>query len=113
MKPQPPYYAVIFTSIRTTKDEGYARMAEEMMQLASQQPGYLGVEHARDRVGITISYWESLEAISQWKNQTDHILAQDLGKATWYSSYKVRICKVEREYGFSTDARKNISQKKD
>lgn len=101
MKPAPPYYAVIFTSVRTEHDQGYARMAEDMAQLASQQPGYLGMEHARDKVGITISYWESLQSIADWKNQADHLLAQDLGKTSWYSQYKVRICKVEREYEFN------------
>jgi heme-degrading monooxygenase HmoA len=75
-----------------------------MAQLASQQPGYLGMEHARDKVGITISYWESLQAIADWKNQADHLLAQDLGKTSWYSQYKVRICKVEREYEFSANS---------
>lgn len=95
-----PYYAVIFTSVKTPEKEGYARMAEEMLQLAAQQPGYLGVEHARETMGITVSYWESLEAISAWKSQADHLKAQALGKATWYSHYKVRICKVEREYAF-------------
>jgi heme-degrading monooxygenase HmoA len=104
MKLSPPYYAVIFTSIRSEMDNGYARMAEEMMHLASQQPGYLGVEHARDQLGITVSYWQSLEAIADWKNQSDHLLAQTLGKSTWYSQYKVRICKVEREYEFSANS---------
>jgi heme-degrading monooxygenase HmoA len=95
-----PYYAVIFTSVKTKEQEGYARMAEEMLQLASQQPGYLGVEHARETMGITVSYWESLEAISAWKSQADHLKAQALGKAAWYSHYKVRICKIEHEYSF-------------
>lgn len=104
MKPAPPYYAVIFTSVRTELDQGYALMAEDMAKLASQQPGYLGMEHARDKVGITISYWESLQAIADWKNQADHLLAQDLGKTSWYSHYKVRICKVEREYEFSANS---------
>jgi heme-degrading monooxygenase HmoA len=96
-----PYYAVIFTSLRTEGDNGYAAMAEEMEQLAQQQPGYLGIESARNELGITISYWQSLEAIKSWKANLDHLQAQKKGRTTWYSQYKVRICKVEREYEFS------------
>jgi heme-degrading monooxygenase HmoA len=95
-----PYYAVIFTSTQTSQTEGYAEMAEAMENLAKIQPGYLGLEHARSEVGITISYWSSLEAISNWKANLDHLEAQNLGKTKWYQWYKIRICKVEREYEF-------------
>ena len=100
MKAFEPYYAVIFTSVRTHVDEGYAEMADAMMALAAKQPGYLGVEHARDSTGITVSYWQSLEAIASWKAQADHQLAQQKGRDAWYSEYTVRICRVEREYDF-------------
>lgn len=100
MKAFKPYYAVIFTSVRTNIEAGYAAMAEAMMELASRQPGYLGVEHARDTTGITVSYWESLEAIAAWKAQADHQIAQKMGREQWYSQYTVRICRVEREYHF-------------
>ena len=96
-----PYYAVIFTSLRTEGDNGYEAMAEEMVQLAQKQPGYLGIESARNELGITVSYWQSLEAIKNWKANLDHLQAQKKGRTTWYSQYKVRICKVEREYEFS------------
>ena len=96
-----PYYAVIFTSVRTGGDNGYASMAEQMEQLARQQPGFLGIESAREDTGITVSYWDSLEAIKAWKAQTDHLVAQQKGRQQWYSAYKVRICKVERDYGFN------------
>jgi heme-degrading monooxygenase HmoA len=98
--PSPPYYAVIFTNLRTEIDEGYGEMAEEMVRLAELQPGYLGHESARNGLGITISYWESLEAIKNWKSNTDHLIAQKYGREKWYSAYKTRIALVEREYGF-------------
>ncbi len=98
--PNPPYYAVIFSNLRTETDEGYVEMAEEMVRLASIQPGYLGHESVRDGLGITISYWESLEAIKAWKANSDHLLAQKFGREKWYSAYKTRIAKVERDYGF-------------
>jgi len=98
--PKPPYYAVIFTSLRTPEDAGYAEMADKMETLARQQPGYLGHESAREGIGITISYWESLEAIRNWKQHTDHLFAQQQGRAQWYRAYKTRICLVERDYGF-------------
>lgn len=100
MKAFTPYYAVIFTSVRTRVEAGYAEMADAMMELASRQPGYLGVEHARDTTGITVSYWQSLEAIAAWKAQADHQLAQQKGREQWYAEYTVRICRVEREYDF-------------
>lgn len=96
-----PYYAVIFSSLRTEVDEGYGQMAQEMEELAQQQPGFLGVESARDGLGITVSYWDSLEAIANWKANMDHIQAQRNGIKKWYSWYKTRICRVEREYEFN------------
>lgn len=92
------YYAVIFTSIRNEGDDGYAEMAERMEALAKTQEGFLGVESARNEIGITVSYWTSLEAIKNWKAHSEHLIAQQYGKQKWYSFYKVRICKVEREY---------------
>ncbi|MFN8300243.1 MAG: antibiotic biosynthesis monooxygenase [Chitinophagales bacterium] len=100
--PKPPYYAVIFTSLRTEGDNGYHAMSEHMVALAQQQPGYLGHESAREGVGITVSYWESLEAIKSWKADSEHQLAQTKGRQEWYQSFKVRICKVERDYGWPT-----------
>ena len=94
------YYAVIFTSTRSKIEEGYAEMAEKMEQLAKQQPGFIGVESARNEIGITVSYWKSLEAIKNWKMNLDHLEAQQKGRSTWYKNYKVRIAKVEREYEF-------------
>ncbi len=101
MELQKPYYAVIFTSLRTDGDQGYSQMAQEMEELARQQPGFIDVESARDGLGITVSYWESLEAIANWKSQLDHKQAQKNGIETWYSWYKVRVCRVEREYEFN------------
>ena len=94
------YYAVIFTSTRTEIDSGYAEMANKMVELAKAQPGYIGMESARSEIGITVSYWESLEAIQKWKANLDHLEAQEKGKTTRYKNYKVRIAKVEREYEF-------------
>ncbi|WP_027002544.1 antibiotic biosynthesis monooxygenase family protein [Hugenholtzia roseola] len=98
--PKPPYYAVIFSSLRTEKDEGYEEMAELMMNLAAQQSGFLGVESVRDGLGITISYWQDLRAIQQWKQNSEHQIAQRKGRADWYKQYKVRIAKIERDYEF-------------
>jgi heme-degrading monooxygenase HmoA len=98
--PAPPYYAVIFTSVRNDGDLGYGAMAEKMMELAAQQPGYLGVESAREELGITVSYWVSLESIREWKSHIDHQLAQKSGRDMWYRCYRTRIAKVERDYSF-------------
>lgn len=95
-----PYYAVIFTSNRTEVDQGYTDMAVEMENLAKSQPGFLGVESAKQDIGITVSYWKNMESIARWKEHSDHILAQKKGKSQWYQKYSVRICKVEREYHF-------------
>jgi heme-degrading monooxygenase HmoA len=94
------YYAVIFTSTRTEVEAGYAEMAIKMVELAKAQPGFIGMESARSEIGITVSYWESLEAIKNWKANMEHLEAQEKGRTTWYKNYKVRIAKVEREYEF-------------
>lgn len=96
-----PYYAVIFTSTRTEISDGYDETSALMRKLAKQQEGYLGMESARDELGITVSYWESLEAIKNWKQQSDHLIAQQKGRTDWYNWYHTRICKVEREYEFN------------
>ena len=97
--PAPPYYAVIFTSVRTAGDNGYNKMAEEMVTLAAQQPGFLGVESAREEIGITVSYWDNLESIKNWRENYEHTQARRYGREKWYAGFRVRICKVEREYG--------------
>jgi len=99
--PQPPYYAVIFTSVRTGDDRGYRQTAERMMELASRQPGFLGVESARETVGITVSYWRDLSSIKAWKADAHHRTAQETGRKRWYSEYRIRICRVTAEYGFT------------
>jgi heme-degrading monooxygenase HmoA len=97
---QKPYYAVIFTNAKSQNNHGYATMAAEMEKLARQQPGFLDFESARSGLGISISYWESEQAIANWKENIDHKIAQERGIKEWYSWYKVRICLVEREYSF-------------
>jgi heme-degrading monooxygenase HmoA len=102
--PVPPYYAVIFTSLRTPDDLGYAKMAEAMEKLAAEQPGFLGIESARDGLGITVSYWDSLDSIAAWKQNSRHLVAQHRGRDTWYEEFKVRVCRVERDYDFARSA---------
>ena len=99
--PKPPYYAVIFSSLRTNIEEGYGETAQLLVELVEQQPGFLGIESARETLGITVSYWKDLESIKQWKAQTDHVIAQRKGRQEWYAAFKTRIAKVERDYGFN------------
>ena len=96
--PEPPYYAVIFTSQRTDVDDGYGAMGDRMVELASQQPGFLGVESVRDAsgLGITVSYWSSLEAIAAWKAHAEHRIAQSTGRKKWYAHFETRVARVER-----------------
>jgi heme-degrading monooxygenase HmoA len=100
LKQKPPYYAVIFTSKQTNNTNGYSETADHMELLAKEQRGYLGMDHARSEIGITISYWKSLEDIARWKAQKDHLIAQQKGISEWYEHYTVQICKVERVYSF-------------
>ena len=97
--PQPPYYAVIFTSVKTDGDNGYGEAAKQILELASKQPGFLGFETARQEIGISVSYWSTLEAIKAWKENTTHRQVQSRAK-DWYTTFRVRVCRVEREYGF-------------
>lgn len=99
--PEPPYYTVIFSSRRTPGDQGYEAMAERMVELAAQQPGFLGAESARDAqgFGITVSYWASEEAIAAWRWHAEHRVAQEQGRAQWYAHYELRVARVERAWG--------------
>jgi len=97
--PEPPYYSVIFANQRTAEDPaGYDAMAERMFELAQRQPGYLGVDTARDAegFGITVSYWRDLEAIENWRINSDHLEAQRLGREKWYETFSLRVARVER-----------------
>ena len=96
--PTPPYYAVIFTSKRTEGDNGYSEMSELVSEIVKSQPGFLGIESAVSEIGISVSYWKDLESIRLWQQNADHIKAKAKGKEVWYSQYKVRIAKVEKEY---------------
>ena len=100
--PNAPYYAVIFTSLRTKFDQGYAEAAQRMVELAREQPGFLGVESARgeDGLGITVSYWDSEAAILAWKHHPEHRAIRERGRSTWYEAFHTRVCKVERAYVF-------------
>ncbi len=102
--PEPPYYSVIFSSQRTSVEDGYGQMADRMVELAAGQPGFLGVESVRDNdgFGITVSYWTSLEAITEWRSQAEHRIAREAGKTLWYKHYELRIARVERAYGKRT-----------
>lgn len=101
--PAPPYYAVIFTNELSVHTDGYEEMADRMTELALQQPGCLGYESVRNGLGITISYWESMEAIRDWKANAEHVVAQRQGRDIWYNCYKTRICRVERDYGYESN----------
>ncbi|PZD77009.1 antibiotic biosynthesis monooxygenase [Mesonia sp. K7] len=97
------YYAVIFVStLKDKHDKSYYHMSEQMVAQAKKQPGFLGFDSARSEIGITVSYWKSLNAIKDWKTQTQHQIAQQLGKEKWYAHYHIRIAKVEREYHFNS-----------
>jgi heme-degrading monooxygenase HmoA len=97
--PKPPYYAVIFSNTLSDDIDGYQAMAENMEVLAKQQTGFLGIESVREGLGVTVSYWSDLQAIKNWKANVEHQQAQALGRSSWYRSYKVRVAKVERDYG--------------
>ena len=100
--PEPPYYAVIFTSQRTAVESGYGDAADRMVALAAEQPGYLGVESTRgeDGLGITVSYWRSADDIAAWRRNAEHKVARDTGRSDWYAHYTLRIAKVERAYAW-------------
>jgi heme-degrading monooxygenase HmoA len=98
--PSPPYYAVIFSSIRTDGDNGYAEMSKKMVDLAKDQKGFLGVESAREEIGITVSYWSDLESIKLWRDHMEHQVAREKGRKAWYKKFTARIAKVERDYSF-------------
>ena len=101
--PPPPYYAVIFTSVRNEQpDDGYAEEIDHMYALVHEQPGFLGFDTARsDGVGITVSYWDSEAHIAAWKARAEHLVAQREGRARWYDTYEMRVARVERAYGFT------------
>ena len=98
--PKTPYYAVIFTSVRTEGDNGYDDMSEQMMELAKRQDGFLGVESARNEIGITVSYWRDLASIKKWKEHSEYKIAREKGREMWYKSFKTRIARVESDYDF-------------
>ena len=97
--PSPPYYAVIFTSLHSEDTRGYDEAAAHMEELAKLQPGFLGIESVRDGLGVTVSYWKDLESIKAWRAADQHVEARRQGRSTWYNAFRVRICRVEREYG--------------
>lgn len=102
--PKPSYYAVIFSNIQTDDLQSYDDMAAKMETLAAQQPGYLGFESTRNNLGIAVSYWKDEQSIYAWQKNVEHQVAQKMGRTKWYASYKVRICKVERDYSLENSS---------
>jgi heme-degrading monooxygenase HmoA len=104
--PAPPYYAVVFTSVRTAGDNGYRDSVEKMLKLAAEQPGFLGVDSARgaDGLGITVSYWRDEESIAAWRDHAEHAPTRMRGREHWYASFAVHVAKVERAYEFTRPA---------
>ena len=99
-RPDPPYYAVIFTTVQTETLDGYAAMSARMESLASERPGYIGIESAGTPAGtgITVSYWADEGALKNWKAVAEHALAQKIGKERWYKHYVLRVARIERQY---------------
>ncbi|MGN5377584.1 hypothetical protein BIV25_06375 [Streptomyces sp. MUSC 14] len=104
--PDPPYYAVVFTAVRTAGDNGYAETDERLWKLAADQPGFLGVDSARgaNGLGITVSYWRDEDSIAAWRDHAEHTLARARGREHWYSSFSLHVAKVERAHGFTRPA---------
>jgi heme-degrading monooxygenase HmoA len=99
--PDPPYYAVIFTSVRSGTDSGYAEANARMMELAQGMEGFLGVDSAADALGITVSYWRDIAAIAKWRDHAEHRVVQDKGRSDWYRSYTLRVARVEHQRAFT------------
>ncbi|MBW3582721.1 MAG: antibiotic biosynthesis monooxygenase [Euryarchaeota archaeon] len=99
--PEPPYLVVVFTSQRSSVDDGYGETSEWMVALAAKQDGFLGVESARgpDGFGITVSYWRDEGSIQVWKRDVEHLEAQAKGRMQWYDSYALRVGTIERDSG--------------
>ena len=93
--PPPPYYAVIFTTIQSDEREGYAEMNDKMLELAKAEKGFLSIESAHGELGLSVTYWASLEDIARWKNHAEHKIAQAKGFEMWYKSFATRVAKVE------------------
>lgn len=101
--PKPPYYAVIFTTVKSAEQEGYAEMNAQIFALAQEQQGYLGIESAKGDVNVSVTYWETLEDIARWKNHAAHLAAQKKGYETWYQAFATRVCRVERDHFFEKE----------
>ena len=101
--PEPPYYTVIFTSTLVDRVEGYFEMNAKLEELVTKEDGFLGLDFVRAEIGITVSYWKDLESIKKWKMNTEHLVAQNMGKSKWYNTLKVRIAKVEMDYDFERE----------
>jgi len=98
--PEPPYYAVVFTSLRTDGDHGYGETADRMEELVREQPGFLGVDSVRqgDGLGITVAYFADEASVLAWRQNAEHAAARAKGRSTWYDHYAVHVAKVERAY---------------
>jgi len=104
--PKTPYYAVIYTSVRTDSELGYSEMSEKMEKLVANQPGFLGFESVRNELGITVSFWKDLESIKNWRENSKHAKARETGRKLWYENFKVRIARVEYDYEFKKNSEK-------
>lgn len=98
----PPYYAVVFTSLRTEDDDGYVETAERMGELVREVPGFLGEDSARTPGGlsVTVAYFRDLAGIEKWREHAEHRAAKAYRREHWYERYSLHIARVEHSHGF-------------
>jgi heme-degrading monooxygenase HmoA len=98
-----PRYAAVFPWSRNDNGEldGRVRAAQEMMALASRQPGCLGVETARGSKGpsMVISYWRDLDAFDAWRAKGDDAAARRRGRDAWCDLSGFRVSRVKPPLG--------------
>lgn len=99
---QPPYYVAVFTTVRTQEQGGYGETNARMEELVKDIPGYLGMDHAQTPggLGITVGYFRDADALTEWRTDAEHRVAQKRGQDQWYESYTLHVAKVERSHGF-------------
>jgi heme-degrading monooxygenase HmoA len=97
-------YAVIFKSKRQdANSELYYQHNDLLDEKIKSLPGYIkhsGLRHPESREGVTIAYFNSLDAIDNWRKDGEHMDAKKLAKSEFYENYFVEVTEVLDAYGW-------------
>jgi len=83
--------------------QDYLDTAQGLKARLEAAPGFISIERFESLVEsgkiLSLSFFESEEAVAAWRNTLEHRKAQVQGRRVYFENYRLRIASVQRDYG--------------